>query len=244
MPRNSKEKNNKTTAAVTPPGKKKVISNNLPNRQTGLPDQPISIRVEQNEFPIKKQQEAHVDEYSLPEVYNNTKVTLIPRDPYWIHAYWEIAPQALQALRNKFGGEIDSAVYTLRMYDVSCIDFDGNNAHHWFDIDFSPPANNWYVSLWRDHMSYCAEIGLRTYTGKFHVLARSNFVTTPQVSSSARSDVIWMKVEDTSQQPPFIFREMKRHRAGAFTKPAASTQRKKISLTEDDIRAYYSKLFP
>ncbi|MFH1245163.1 MAG: hypothetical protein V1662_01630, partial [Candidatus Omnitrophota bacterium] len=47
-----------------------------------------------------------------------------------------------------------------------------------------------------------------------------------------------------SQQPPFIFREMKRHRAGAFTKPAASTQRKKISLTEDDIRAYYSKLFP
>lgn len=233
MRRKSQEKKDKTTIAVALPKKREEITKNLPADQVG-------------KLPVKIQKEAHVDEYNLPAVYNNTKVTLIPRDPYWIHAYWEIAPQALDALKNKFGAEIDGAAYTLRMYDVSCINFDGNNAHHWFDIDFSPPANNWYVSLWRDNMSYCAEIGLRTSAGKFHVLARSNFVTTPPVSSSARSDVIWMKVEDTSQQPPFIFREIKRQQVKAWTHPAAPApkQRKKISLTEDDIRAYYAKLFP
>lgn len=226
MRKHSKEKREKTTVAVVLPKKKEVITT--------------------SEISPKIHKEVFVDEYSLPAVYNNTKVTLIARDPYWIHAYWEIAPQAMEALRKKFGSELDGAVYTLRMYDVTCINFDGNNAHHWFDIVFYPPTNNWYVSLWHDNVSYCAELGLRTAQGRFHPLSRSNFVTTPAVSPSQRTDVIWMKVEDRAQQAPFIFREMKRHKAWTFTHPAQpwSKQRRKVSLTREDVRAYYSKLFP
>lgn len=198
----------------------------------------------------KTKAKAFVDSNDLPASYNITTINLIARDPYWIHADWEIAPSSIEEIRKKIGSELDRSSYTLRMYDVTYIDFNGSNANHWFDIDVGLHTNNWYISLWQDNVTYCADIGIRTPDGRFFTLARSNFVTTPRVGSSGRSEMIWMEVKEDRSQQPFVIietrkREDKRLLPSTKISPSeVGRLRRKIFLTEDDIRSYYSKLFP
>lgn len=193
-----------------------------------------------------KKEKVFVDSYDLPTSYNTTNLTLIARDPFWIYAYWEIAPSSIEQIRNKIGsGEFEGSSYTLRMYDTTCIDFNGNNANHWFDIDVGSHTNNWYVSIWNDNVTYCGEIGIRTSDGSFFALARSNFVTTPRAGSSGRSDLIWMELKEDFNEPPYVIVETQPEAPSpSKAKGAAEISRRKIFLTEDDIRAYYSRLFP
>ncbi|MDD5680900.1 MAG: DUF4912 domain-containing protein [Candidatus Omnitrophica bacterium] len=186
-----------------------------------------------------------VDTYDLPSSYNTTTLTLIPRDPHWIHAYWEVSPPSMEELRSRIDTVAENIIYTLRMYDISCIHFNGNNANHWFDLDFNPNVtNNWYVNLWRDNATYCGEIGARLRDGRFIPMTRSNIVTTPRQTQSRRSEEIWMKVDDDSSGAPFVVAELQSGRKNRSDRSNVSGIRRKVYLTENDIRAYYSRLSP
>ncbi|MCG2705134.1 MAG: DUF4912 domain-containing protein, partial [Candidatus Omnitrophica bacterium] len=184
------------------------------------------------------------DTYDLPS-YDSTNLTLIARDPRWIHAYWDIASSSRDTLKNRIGDELERSAHTLRMYDVTFVDFNGDNANHWFDLDFDPGVtNNWYVNLWSDRASYCGEIGLRLQNGKFFPFTRSNVVQTPTKRPSERSEEIWMRVDDDSSRAPFVVAEAK---SGNKQKPArgpAASGSRRIYLSEEDVKAYYSRLSP
>ncbi|MCK5581778.1 MAG: DUF4912 domain-containing protein, partial [Candidatus Omnitrophica bacterium] len=145
-----------------------------------------------------------VDSEELPESYHQTQLTLIVRDPYWLHAYWEITPDAIQNVAQEIGYEARQCAYVLRMYDVTLKDFDGTNANHWFDIEVGSEANSWYVNLWNDKVAYCGDIGLRAPDGRFFTLARSNAVQTQRANFSPRSEVIWMEVAGEEVNPPYV----------------------------------------
>ncbi len=191
-----------------------------------------------------------VDADTLPASYNTTQVTLIARDPYWIHAYWDIAPDSVRAAEARLGNGAVGAAFVLRMYDVTAVDFDGSNANHWFDVEVGAEARDWYVNLWCDNVAYCAEIGLRASDGRFCALARSNVVMTPRASASPRTDLIWMEVRPDRRRLPFVMADrahLKRGQAAApqeSLSPEAKKARRRIYLTEDDIRAYYARLVP
>lgn len=184
------------------------------------------------------------DTYDLPS-YDSTNLTLIARDPRWIHAYWNIARSSMETLERYISDEFEKAAYTLRMHDVTFINFDGNNANHWFDLDFDPGiTNNWYVNLWSDRASYCGEIGLRLRDGRFFSLARSNVVQTPKQRPSGRSDEIWMRVDDDSGSAPFVAAEAKYGNKKKPARGSAAFGAKRIYLSEDEVKAYYSRLSP
>ncbi|MCM8775215.1 MAG: DUF4912 domain-containing protein [Candidatus Omnitrophica bacterium] len=196
---------------------------------------------------------AFVDNYDLPSSYNETNLTLIARDPHWVHAYWEITPTAIEEIRSKIGSEFDRSTITLRMHDVTCVDFNGHNANRSFDIDVGPHAHSWYVNLWCDNVSYCGDIGVRSPEGNFYVLARSNMIETPRAGSSGRGEMIWMRVDDEEAEPPYVLveetLEAKKAKGRSVKKVLPSfeskaTRHRIYYLTEDDIRAYYSRLFP
>lgn len=193
-----------------------------------------------------KAEKVFVDSYELPASYNTTSLTMIVRDPHWIYAYWEIAPSSIEEIRNKIGSsEFERSSHTLRMYNVTCIDFNGNNANYWFDIDVGSHTNNWYINIWNDNATYCGEIGIRASDGRFFPLARSNFVTTPRTGSAGRSDLIWMEAKEDLSEPPYVIVERPRPAAGPTpAKGDTEGSRRKIFLTEADIRTYYSRLFP
>jgi hypothetical protein len=143
------------------------------------------------------------DSYDLPNDYGATSVTLIARDPYWIYAYWELAESSFSAAKKELELDFSHAKMALRVYDVTNINFDGSNANSFFDLDVGH-ARNWYANLWKDNVSYCAEIGMKTLSGRFLSFARSNFVTTPRAHMSWRREEIWMKATESSANAPYV----------------------------------------
>jgi len=190
-------------------------------------------------IPVQKPQlrkYVNVDDSSLPDLSDKTRLRLMARDPNWVHAYWRIAPATIQNAQKDLGKDFANARYVLRVHDVTCVDFNGRNANRTFDIEVKPEAKCWYIDSWQDNVSYCAQLGLSTRQGDFYPLAESNFVHTPRTSFSDRRDIMWLDVKPGAQKLPFVLTGKKVSRA--------YSGRRRQYLTEDDIRAYYSRLFP
>lgn len=135
-------------------------------------------------------------EEPLPLSYGDNKIVLLPRDPQWIYAYWEINGQKEEEVREKLGKDIFQRVpLSLRVYDVTNIEFNGLNAHHYFDIAVYSKANNWYINVDRGGKSYCVDVGLQIPGKDFFVLARSNIITLPEGKISDISDEEWMMLK-------------------------------------------------
>lgn len=134
--------------------------------------------------------------YDLPEGYGDNRIVIQVRDPYWLFAYWEVSQRKLNSVVEKYGNALHNARRVLRVYDITAIAFNGNNANSFFDITINDVAKNWYVNVGNPGRSYCIDIGLVLADGRFVVFARSNFVTTPIDGPSLVTDEEWMIVED------------------------------------------------
>ncbi len=132
----------------------------------------------------------------LPQKYGEDKIVLQVRDPWWLHAYWEVRSQTVEGIRGNVGNKFDGARSVLRVYDVSFIRFNGKNAHRYFDIDISLDANSWYIDAGIAGRSWIVDIGFRLKDGTFILIARSNAVTTPTDGPSWMTDEEWMIPED------------------------------------------------
>jgi hypothetical protein len=134
--------------------------------------------------------------HELPAGYGQDKAVLQVRDPWWLHAYWEIAANTLEGLKSRLGDSFYSAKTVIRAYDVSNIIFNGKNAHSFFDIEINPQANNWYIDTGGPGRSWCVDVGLRLPNGDFITIVRSNTVRTPLEGPSWITDEEWMIPED------------------------------------------------
>jgi uncharacterized protein len=132
----------------------------------------------------------------LPYQYDRDRIILQVRDPWWVHAYWEVRNATLDRLRNELGGEFYQARRALRVYDVSHIIFNGSNAHRFFDIEISQNASNWYIDTAGPGRSWCVDLGLRLPSGRFITIVRSNTVYTPIDAPSWITDEEWMIPDD------------------------------------------------
>ena len=132
----------------------------------------------------------------LPEQYGQDKIVLQVRDPWWIHAYWEISGSTYERLKNELKDEFYRAKRILRVYDVSQIIFDGKNAHRFFDIQINEGTSNWYIDSAGAGRSWCVDLGLLLSDGRFIMIVRSNTVCTPIEGPSWITDEEWMIPED------------------------------------------------
>lgn len=132
----------------------------------------------------------------LPTGYGKDKIVLQTRDPWWLHAYWEVSGDTLERLKQKLKSSFFGAKVILRVYDISHIIFDGTNAHRFFDIELNPQVNNWYIDTAGPGRSWCVDLGLRLASGEFIKIVRSNTVHTPLEGPSWITDEEWMIPED------------------------------------------------
>ncbi len=206
-------------------------------------ESPWGMGTETAQHPSPKK--VFVDNEEIPDHYNKTWLGLLVKDPHWIYATWEISEEDLRPCRPHLEDPYSPAKIVLRMYDVTCIQFNGHNANHYFDLEVGR-ANNWYINLWGDHGSYCAEIGVRTVDGKFTALRRSNYVQTPRTGCSGRSEQIWMEVKDQTIETPYVVARLQPlgPLSQQFSKPPFKAKARQIYLTVEDIRRYYSRLMP
>ena len=74
-------------------------------------------------------------EENLPLYYGKDCLVLLPRDPYWLFAYWEISIPTRQRFEAEFHKPWDSLQLLLRVYRY---DAQGTGKESHFDIQFLP----------------------------------------------------------------------------------------------------------
>lgn len=136
-------------------------------------------------------------EFNIPPGYGDNRVVLMVRDPWWLYAYWEISPQIEQQVKSKIShanSMMDKSI--LRIYDVTDVDFNGENANRFFDIVIVDNATNWYINTGVPNRDWCVDIGILDREGRFYLLARSNRVSAPRFGPSEVIDEEWMSTEE------------------------------------------------
>ncbi|MDR3256950.1 MAG: DUF4912 domain-containing protein [Endomicrobium sp.] len=138
-----------------------------------------------------------VNKSGLPETYNETKVVILPRDPVWIYAYWEISSETTKKLLKQYNENLDTLPVIVRVYDITDINFNGRNAHRYFDIKVNRNALSWYINVGEYNRSWCIDIGYILKSGDYIIVARSNSMIMPKYGVSDIIDENWalMKLE-------------------------------------------------
>jgi uncharacterized protein len=119
---------------------------------------------------------ASVDESlgDFPEGYGESRIVLMPRDPQWAYAYWDIPNEHKSELRSQGGQQL-----AVRIYDVSDIDIQYQVPHSVQEYPCDEMAREWYLPIPVSDRDYVVEIGYRTYDGRWLLMARSAAVRIP-----------------------------------------------------------------
>ncbi|MEO1374375.1 MAG: DUF4912 domain-containing protein [Cyanobacteria bacterium J06635_10] len=135
---------------------------------------------------------ASVDEglADLPSGYGESRIVLMPRDPQWAYAYWDISNEHKEDLRRQGGQQL-----ALRIYDVTDISLDNQSAHSLQEYPCDELAREWYLPIPVSDRDYVIDIGYRCADGRWLVLARSATVHIPPVYPSDWIEDIFITVD-------------------------------------------------
>jgi hypothetical protein len=129
----------------------------------------------------------------LPAAYGEEKIALMVRDPHLAYVYWEIPQSRVEREKAWFGW---NGKLTVRLYDITGVQFDGRNAAGYYDQEVSELVGSWYFDLGRPTHSFIADIGLLSPEGRYLTLARSNYVMMPREGVSDVVDEEWMLADE------------------------------------------------
>lgn len=126
----------------------------------------------------------------LPGGYGESRIVLLPRDPQWAYAYWDITNEHKEELRRQGGQQLG-----LRLYDVTDIDINHQAPHNVQEYYCDELAREWYVPIPVSDRDYVADIGYRCADGRWLSLARSAPVRIPPVYPSDWIEDVFVTVD-------------------------------------------------
>jgi hypothetical protein len=135
---------------------------------------------------------------NLPNGYGKDRIVVMVRDPFWLHAYWELTHQSVQRAEAALGQDWHGAKPILRLCDVSAQDTTSTAESVVRDIEIHGGCNNWYLEVNQPPRSYRVDIGYLSKRGQFYCLARSNVVSTPRAGISDTIDENWSDLDPKS----------------------------------------------
>ncbi|WP_404788612.1 DUF4912 domain-containing protein [Altericista sp. CCNU0014] len=161
---------------------------------------------------------ASVDESlgDLPEGYGESRIVLMPRDPQWAYAYWDIPNEHKSELRSQGGQQL-----AVRIYDVSDIDIQYQVPHSVQEYPCDEMAREWYLPIPVSDRDYVVEIGYRTFDGRWLLMARSAAVRIPPTYPSDWIDDHFVTVDWESDLRGQTIAELKQPSRTVVTYPNA-----------------------
>jgi hypothetical protein len=114
------------------------------------------------------------------------RVAVMAVNPYLLHVYWQVSERDSENIRDILHESAAEARPVLRFYDITCILFDGTNAHRTFDVEVDLRTMKWKVPVWSADKSYVVDLGYKGSEGRFYPIARSNVVNVPRAEPSPR----------------------------------------------------------
>lgn len=132
-------------------------------------------------IPLTIEDLASVDDSlsELPDGYGDSRIVLLPRDPQWAYAYWDVSNEHKEALRRQGGQRL-----VLRLYDVTDIDLSYQAPHSMQQQDCHEMARSWYLEVPVSDRDYVAEIGYLSADDRWLMLTRSAQVRVPPIYPS------------------------------------------------------------
>ena len=122
------------------------------------------------------------------------RLVVMVRDPYWLHAYWELSRRSIERAKAAMGQHWHGARPVLRVEEVTRNGTTTSARKFVRDIEIHGGVTNWYIDVQNPPKSYQLEIGYLSLGGKFFALARSNVVTTPHAAAGDAFDKNWADV--------------------------------------------------
>ncbi|MBD2328515.1 DUF4912 domain-containing protein [Alkalinema sp. FACHB-956] len=173
-------------------------------------DDPTQTQVEATKFDVgqtdlSSEALATVDDGlpELPDGYGESRIVLMPRDPQWAYAYWDVSNDQRDAVRRQGGQQL-----ALRLYDSTDVDLSYQNPHSMQQYACDEMSRDWYLPVPVSDRDYVAEIGYVTGDGRWLMLARSNTVRIPPVYPSDWFDEQFITVDWQEELPGKTFLEL------------------------------------
>jgi hypothetical protein len=122
------------------------------------------------------------------------RLVVMIRDPYWLHAYWELSRKSIERVKVAMDHFWHSAKPILRLSEVEREGEVASTRVAIRDIEIHGGVHNWYIDVQQPPKSYQLEIGYLASNGTFFPVARSNVVTTPKAGATDEFDKNWADV--------------------------------------------------
>jgi hypothetical protein len=118
--------------------------------------------------------------FRLPERYYRDILRLAAVGPREMYAFWEVSDRMRWLCARHWRRDWSELYRMVRIYDVTLIQFDGDNANRVRDIPVPPAIDDLYVHELQPGTSYIADYGIVNDRAQFIPLLRSKAVLTPQ----------------------------------------------------------------
>lgn len=127
------------------------------------------------------------------------RIVLLVRDPYWLHACWEITRQSVQRAQAAMAEHWHTAAPVLRVLEVENTGTTSSAERMYREIPIHGGVQNWYIDVQDPPKSFRVDLGYRASNGKFYAMVKSNSVTTPK-PGSAEVDENWSDVAENAEK--------------------------------------------
>jgi uncharacterized protein len=124
------------------------------------------------------------------------RLVVMVRDPYWLHAHWEISPPSVQRAQSALCQHWHATKPVLRLYHIA---LDGAS-ELLREINIHGGVSHWFIDVQNPPQQYRMEIGYSTASGQYYCLARSNTVTTPPAGTSDSIDENWADIDQNADR--------------------------------------------
>ncbi len=142
-----------------------------------------------------------IDAAAVPWGYGENRITVVVRDPDSAYLYWEITDEGIAAARVRLGNAGGDGWCNLRVYDTTGREFDGTNAHDYFDIRVDRVDREYFLMIRRPTSTLHVEIGVKSHEGFFQPVARSGRADFPRNAPSPNTSLEWMTVTSDDAPP-------------------------------------------
>jgi hypothetical protein len=180
----------------------------------------------------------------LPNRYGVNYLSLIEVEPCRVFAHWELCEAELGPAQQRL---LKAGRLVIRVYDVTCVLFNGRNAHGCFDIEINRSHHCWHIGLPFPDRSVLAELGVRDRNGGFVALVRSNCVQTARACPAGDGALQWMHVDGAPRNQRRVPREHVANAPTGSTAPfdradSAPARDLMSSICREDVVKAYARL--
>jgi hypothetical protein len=135
-----------------------------------------------------------------PAIKGQDRIVLMVRDPYWLHAHWDVTRQTVDRAKAALVEQWHSVKPILRLLKLDDSGTTESAENIYRDIEIHGGVRNWYIDVDQPPSRFQIVMGYMTSNGRFYELVRSNTVTTPVPGGKEASDDHWADIAKDAER--------------------------------------------